>query len=123
MGPASPLRNIVDSLKWAQRYSLVTLPMVLNGPSVALEKYCQLSQMGPVLLFHETADGLEWAQHPLEKCCQQYQMDPVLLFWETADGLEWAQHPLEKCCLWPQMGPVLLLGDTANGLEWAQRCP
>jgi hypothetical protein len=62
MGPASLLRHAADGLRWAQYCSLVSLPIILNGPRIAHESYCRWSQMGPELLIRDTADGLEWAQ-------------------------------------------------------------
>jgi hypothetical protein len=68
MGPELLLVETADGLAWAQQVSSVTLPMVLNGPSM------------------ETADGLEWAQH----------VPSVKLLRETVDGFEWAQRSLVK---------------------------
>ena len=148
MGPASPLRNVVDGLKWALCYSLLTLLMASNGPSTALEKCRRWPQIGPTWLIGSAAGGFEWAQHPPEKCCRWPKMGPVLSFVivptvpngpsthsrNAVDGLKWARFyslatlpmvlngpgvALEKCCQRYQMGPVLLLGDSADGLEWA----
>jgi hypothetical protein len=62
MGPAWQLSVIADSLDWARSGSLVILPIVLNGPSVASKICCQWSWMGPALPLRFAADGLGWAQ-------------------------------------------------------------
>jgi hypothetical protein len=98
MGPTLPLRSAADGLEGAQCLSSVKVPMVSDGPSIACEvlpiashgpsvasqRHCRWSHMGPAGLLQFTADDLKWAQ-----CLSSVKLPTA------SDGPSTAR---ERCC-------------------------
>ena len=107
--------------------------MASGGPSKAMKKNSQLSQMGPLQLLKNVADSVEWAYKSYrdvpamvldgptkatEKCCQWSRMGPSMLqrLPIASDG---PGKVMEKYCRWSQMGPFKLLRNVADDVRWA----
>ena len=81
------------------------VPMASGGPSKAMKRNSQWSQMGPLQLLKNVADSVEWAY-------KSYRDVPAMV-------LDGPTEATEKCYRWCQMGPFGTLKICANNFGWA----